>query len=66
MRENQALPGFRSVVTGQGKPGDWRGIMDEVPPLLPPLSLAAPAVAKKAMLAQLAQNPTDEHFPLLS
>ena len=65
VRENQAPPGFRSVVTGQGKPGDWRVIMDEVPPLLPPLSPAAPAVARKAVLAQLAQDPTDEHFPLL-
>ena len=39
--------------------------MDEVPPLLQPLNPEAPAVAKKAVLAQLAQDPTDEHFPLL-
>jgi hypothetical protein len=32
---------------------------------LPPLSQAAPAVAKQAVLAQLAQDPTDEHFPIL-
>ena len=38
VRENQAPPGFRSVVTGQGKPGDWRVIMDEVPPLLQPIT----------------------------
>jgi hypothetical protein len=65
VRENQTPPGFRSAVTGRGKLGDWRVIMDEVPPLLPPISPAAPAVAKKAVLAQLAQDPTDEHFPLL-
>ena len=64
-RENQAPPGFRSTVTGQGKPGDWKVIMDEVPPLLQPLTTRAPAVAKKAVLAQLAQDPADEHFPLL-
>ena len=63
--ENQLPPGFRSVVTGQGKPGDWRVIMDEVPPLLQPLTARAPVVAKKAVLAQLAQDPADEHFPLL-
>ena len=63
--ENQPPPGFRSTVTGQGKPGDWRIIMDEVPSLLPALTARAPAVAKKAVLAQLAQDPTDEHFPLL-
>jgi hypothetical protein len=65
VRENQTPPGFRSAVTGQGKPGDWRVIMDEVPPLLPPLAASAPVVARKAVLAQLAQDPTDEHFPLL-
>ncbi len=63
--ENQLPPGFRSAVTGQGRPGDWRVIMDEVPPLLQPLSTGAPVVAKQAVLAQLAQDPTDEHFPLL-
>ena len=65
VRENQAPPGFRSVVTGQGKPGDWRVIMDEVPSLMQPLSPGVRSVAKKAVLAQLAQDPTDEHFPLL-
>jgi Domain of Unknown Function (DUF1080) len=63
--ENQPPPGFRSTVTGQGKAGDWRVIMDEVPPLLQSLTARAPVVTKKAVLAQLAQDPTDEHFPLL-
>ena len=63
--ENQMPPGFRSAVTGQGKPGDWRVIMDEVPSMLPALTPGAPGVARKAVLAQLAQDPTDEHFPLL-
>jgi hypothetical protein len=65
VRENQTPPGFRSTLTGQGKPGDWRVIMDEAPPLMQTLSPAAPAVAKQAVLAQLAQDPTDEHFPML-
>ena len=65
MRENETPPGFRSAVTGEGKPGDWRIILDEVPPLLPPLASGAPVVTRKAVLAQLAQDPTDEHFPLL-
>ena len=65
VRENQTPPGFRSVVTGQGQPGDWRVILDDVPPLMPTLSTAAPSVAKQAVLAQLAQDPADEHFPLL-
>jgi hypothetical protein len=36
-----------------------------VPSLLPTLTPGARAVAKKAVLAQLAQDPTDEHFPML-
>ena len=35
------------------------------PPLLPALLPGAQPVARKAVLAQLAQDPTDEHFPLL-
>ena len=65
VREGQTPPGFRSTVTGQGKPGDWRVIMDDVPSLLPALTPGARGVAKKAVLAQLAQDATDEHFPLL-
>ncbi|HOC57507.1 MAG TPA: DUF1080 domain-containing protein [Verrucomicrobiota bacterium] len=65
VREGQMPPGFRSAVTGQGKPGDWQVIRDEVPPLLPTLTPGARPVARKAVLAQLAQDPTDEHFPLL-
>lgn len=57
--------GFRSAVNGEGKPGNWQVIWDEVPPLLPSLSSQAPAVSKRPVLAQLAEDPTDEHFPLL-
>ena len=65
VRENQAPPGFRSVVTGQGQAGDWRVVMDEVPPLLQPITAGARSVAKRPVLAQLAQDPADERFPLL-
>lgn len=58
-------PGFRSVVAGKGKVGDWKIIMDEVPPLLAPLTDKAPVVTRRAVLAQLSQDPTDERFPLL-
>jgi len=64
--EGQTPPGFRSAVTGKGKPGEWKIILEDVPPLLPPLtSQTAPPVTKHPVLAQLAQDPTDEHFPLL-
>ena len=39
--------------------------MDEVPPLLAPLTEKAPTVTRRAVLAQLSQDSTDERFPLL-
>src|SRR5207247_7312416 len=47
------------------KPGDWRIVMDEVPSMLKPLTPQAPVTSRRAALAQLAQDPRDEHFPLL-
>jgi hypothetical protein len=63
--ENQTPPGFRSLVAGQGGPGDWRVAWDEVAPALAPLSDKAHVVTRRAVLAQLSQDPTDEHFPIL-
>jgi hypothetical protein len=58
-------PGFSSVVAGGGKTGDWRIVMSDVPPLLAPQTDKAPSVTKRAVLAQLSQDPTDERFPML-
>jgi hypothetical protein len=63
--ENQTPPGFRSTVTGKGKPGEWKIVLDDVPSQMPAISSRAAAIAKRPVLAQLAQDPTDEHFPLL-
>lgn len=66
VRQDETPPGFRSAVTGKGKPGDWKVILEDVAPLLPPLtSQPAPSHTKHPVLAQLAKDPTDEHFPLL-
>ncbi|HEV2391259.1 MAG TPA: family 16 glycoside hydrolase [Verrucomicrobiae bacterium] len=65
LNEGQTPPGFRSAVTGQGKPGDWRIVMDDVPPLMARLSPGGRGATKRAVLAQLARDTTDEHFPLL-
>jgi hypothetical protein len=61
----QTPPHFRSLVAGQGEPGDWKVMMEEVPPLLAPLTPQAPSVSRRPVLAQLARDTTDEHFPLL-
>lgn len=61
---NEPPPGFRSTVSGKGKPGDWRILLDEAPPLTGS-SPAGAATNKRPVLAQLARDPADEHFPLL-
>jgi hypothetical protein len=61
----QAPAGFKSVVAGAGKPGDWKVILEEVAPKLAPLSDKAPVVSKQAVLAQLSQDDSDSHFPIL-
>jgi hypothetical protein len=63
--ENQTPAGFRSTVAGHGKPGEWKVILVDVPPVLAPLTPNATVSSKRAVLAQLAEDPTDEHFPLL-
>jgi hypothetical protein len=61
----EAPAGFRNAVGGQGQPGDWRILLDEAPLALPPISVNSPIATKRPVLAQLARDPTDEHFPML-
>jgi hypothetical protein len=64
---NRAPRGFQSALAGTGGKGDWRIVLDDVPSLMPsiaPLPSARPA-GKRPVLAQLARERTDEHFPLL-
>jgi len=61
----QTPASFRSTLTGQGKPGDWQVILDEVAPKLAPLTAGVTNNARQPVLAQLSRDSTDEHFPLL-
>lgn len=61
---SNALSGFHSTVTGEGKPGLWRIVEDEVPGSIPAITANAP-VPKKSVLAQLSRDLTDEHYPIL-
>src|SRR5437588_3328547 len=56
---------FVSMISGEGKPGDWKIVEDEVPPLLSPLTPNAMKIGKRQVLGQLSQEETDEHFPIL-
>jgi len=62
---NEPPEGFRSVLTGSGKPGDWRIVLDRVPSGLPALPGRPPAYAEQSVLAQLSRERVDERFPML-
>jgi hypothetical protein len=62
---NQQPAGFKSLLAGEGKPGDWKVILDDAPSAMPARSPQASASSKRPVLAQLNQDPTDERFPIL-
>jgi hypothetical protein len=64
-KENETPTGFRSLVTGEGQPGQWKVIRAEVPAALPALYTNSPVVPQQAALAQFSHDPAEEHFPLL-
>src|SRR3954452_9024809 len=63
-KENETPTGFRNVVSGSGKPEDWRVLLVDAPSLFAPISPKAPATSKRPVLAQLSRDKTDEHFPM--
>lgn len=64
MQSGEAPPGFRSALLGSGRPGDWKIIETEVPPLIP-LNSPKAETPKQNVLAQVSRDPTDNRFPLL-
>jgi hypothetical protein len=62
---NETPKGFRSTIAGNGQPGDWKIIEDDLVPDFAPLSPNSPIRRKIPVLAQLARDRTDEHFPIL-
>ena len=62
---NREPANFHTALAGGGRPGEWKIVMDEVPPLLAPLSPQAPVVTRRAVVAQTSTDPTDERFPML-
>jgi hypothetical protein len=61
----QTPANFHAALAGGGRPGEWKILMDQVPPLLAPLSPQAPVLSRRAVVAQTSADPTDERFPLL-
>lgn len=62
---NTTPTNFSSVVTREGKPGTWHIIKDEVKTSFAPLTPGGGTRPVQHVLAQLSQDTTDEHFPIL-
>ncbi len=74
---NAPPPDCVSTLYGQGKPGDWRVLLDEAPLEANALAIspgeltnsvatnAAPRMALKSVVGQLARDTTDSHYPML-
>ena len=60
----QTPTNFHGALAGGGRPGEWKITDDAVPPLLAPLTDKAPAVTRRAVLAQTSRDQTDERFPM--
>lgn len=56
---------FISVLAGRGHPGDWRIVLEDVPPTLAPLTSKAQPVTSRAVLAQKAREPFGARIPML-
>src|SRR6267143_4657163 len=57
--------GFRSAVSGEGRPSTWKIVEDEPPQTLAPTNAAPSVVTKRRVLAHFGTSLVDEHFPLL-
>ncbi len=55
---------FHSALAGGGSPARWKIVLDEVPPLLAPLTDKAPATTRRGVLAPASEDMTDERFPM--
>lgn len=64
VRENQVPNGFRSTVTGQGPSGNWKVIIENLPPVVAPISPKSSIVTRQGVLAQLSKNPDETCAPL--
>src|SRR5215469_10242160 len=62
---DQTPSNFLNAVGGQGKPGDWKVILDDTPSAMPSRNPNAPSLTQHFVVAQLARNAINEHFPML-
>jgi hypothetical protein len=58
------LTNFHAEVLGTGRPADWRILPNEAPSAFAPLGGSSNSLSGGSVLAQMNQDPTDEHFPM--
>jgi len=64
----QTPTNFHNALAGTGQPGNWKIVTDESPPAFAPLMpqiRPTPSVIRRPVLAQLSEDPANEHFPML-
>lgn len=65
-KAGQIPPGFVSLVSGEGKPADWKVTEESVPPTLAPvLDKAQATVSQHPVLSVQSPDTHGDHFPML-
>jgi hypothetical protein len=64
MKADEPPPGFRSALTGEGRPGAWKILETEVPTAFGALTEKA-ETPRQNVLAQTGRDPTENRYPLL-
>lgn len=59
-----SLTNFHAEVLGDGKPSEWKVLPGEAPSAFASLSDPSKSGSGGSALAQVSQDPTDEHFPM--
>src|SRR5215207_5726375 len=62
---NETPAGFRAALSGSGKPGEWKVILDAAPSAFPAVSPKATNRNMRPVLAQLSADRTDARYPML-
>lgn len=56
---------WQALLFGGGKPGQWKVDYDAAPTQFPALTERAVETSKRAVVAQVSDDPTDERYPIL-
>ena len=64
-KPNETPAGFRAALSGGGKPGEWKVILEAAPSAFPAVSPKATNRNMRPVLAQLSADRTDARYPML-